>query len=103
MQRPANKAPASGPTVQKAPVRRTLRRHTEAQIDIAVEHYERGDSAETIEGELGIPASTVYYHLERRGIARRPCAVPYKHPVPEERVCARDGCEKRFTPTGYQA
>jgi hypothetical protein len=95
-------APASGPTIPAAPPRRTLRRYTEAEVDAWEERYKLGDSLETIERELGPPASTVLYHLKRRRIARRPCAVPYKHPARSLRPCEREGCHNFHAPTGYQ-
>jgi hypothetical protein len=104
MQRPANTAPASGPTITAPPARerRTLRRYTEEQVDEIVARYLRGDSTLKIERELGIPVRTVGYHLKRRGIERRPTSVPHKHPARTLRTCEREGCQNLHAPTGYQ-
>jgi len=102
MLNPATEAPGSGPTIADAPARRALRRYEETTVDVIVERYLAGDSTPTISADLGIPIRTVGYQLERRGIERRPSSVPYKHPAPGERVCALEGCDEKFTPTGYQ-
>src|SRR5439155_4320295 len=75
-----------------------------ATVEAMAARYEQGLSYKTVGREFGRAESTVRYLLvERRGIVSRPSSVPYKHPAPEERVCAREGCDERFTPTGYQA
>jgi hypothetical protein len=121
MKKPAVTAPASGPTIaleahvaelratidtriaETAPPIRPLRRYDEATVDKIVERYLAGASTVRISADLGIPIRTVGYQLARRGIERRPSSVPHKHPAPGERVCAREGCGERFTPTGHQA
>jgi hypothetical protein len=82
-----------------SPAIRTLRRHDESTVDRIVERYEQGAGGKTLAKEFGIPRSTVYYHLRRRGIERRPPSVSWKHPGPFPRPCETCGAE--FTPTGY--
>lgn len=70
-------------------------------VDGLVKGYKQGASGDTLEDEFGIPRSTVYYHLHRRRVEMRSPNVPWKHPAPEEQVCAYEGCDEEFTPTGY--
>jgi hypothetical protein len=102
MLNPQDRSAGSGPTIAARQARRALRRYDEATVDVIVERYLAGDSTPKISADLGIPIRTVAYQLERRGIKRRPPSVPHKHPAPGERVCAFEGCDEKFTPTGYQ-
>jgi hypothetical protein len=88
---------------ETAPPIRTLRRLNEATADAIVARYEEGAGLDTLEAEFRpIPRSTIYYQLRRRGVRMRPSSVPHRHPAPEPRTCAREGCDTAFTPTGYQ-
>jgi hypothetical protein len=57
-----------------------------------------GLSLERTADELACSVSTVVRELEALGVERR----RRKHPAPEPRVCARDGCDVVFTPTATQ-
>jgi len=82
---------------------RTLRRYDEETVDVIIERYVAGESGPKLATEFGMPIRSFYYQLNRREIQRRPPSVPHKHPAPGQRVCAREGCKNKFTPTGYQA
>lgn len=67
------------------------------------EMYARGDSMAKIATTLGRSTPSVLRDLRRLGIQTRRVGAPRKHPNPGVRTCAREGCEKTFTPTGPQA
>jgi DNA invertase Pin-like site-specific DNA recombinase len=49
--------------------------------------------------ELGVSRSQIQADLRDLNRPKRPPR--RKHPAPEKRVCALEGCDEKFTPTGY--
>jgi len=74
----------------------------EARRDEEVRLYvECGLTLEHVADMLHVSTSLVQRDLKLRGISLRPAGFQPKHPKPEERECAREGCSVRFTPTPW--
>ncbi len=64
--------------------------------------YREGSTLEAISSLYSVSPGTVVAILDENGVRRRKGGNRRIYPVPEERTCANDGCEERFTPTGRQ-
>jgi transcriptional regulator with XRE-family HTH domain len=71
-----------------------------ATVDTIVARYVAGASGAQVANGLRLPQSTVFFHLARRGIDRRPSNLPHKHAPAQPRPCLN--CGEVFRPDGYR-